>query len=154
MLVVTPQKRIAIVGTRPPSSKAGSCSTAAWAAIERDVLRVLHELHRRHGHLLCIVSGGAAGVDTLAHDFAIAHDLSRIIIRPNYNPDAGYPAVAAPCVRNQWIVDHAEAMFAWPKDTGRGGTDDAIAKMRKTHGDASVCVRKPWEPARVGGARV
>ena len=54
-----------------------------------------------------IISGGAAGVDTLAERFADANGISKLILRPNY---ARFGR-AAPLKRNEQMVDIADCVL-------------------------------------------
>ena len=54
-----------------------------------------------------VISGGAAGVDTLAEQFADSHRLSKYIIRPQYDRYGR----AAPIKRNEQMVDMADAVL-------------------------------------------
>ena len=57
-----------------------------------------------------IVSGGAAGVDTSARDYAIAHGLRLTEFRPDY---ARYGR-SAPLRRNRQIVEYADlVLLGW-----------------------------------------
>ena len=63
-----------------------------------------------------IVSGGAAGVDTSARDYAIAHGLRLTEFRPDYTRYGR----SAPLRRNRQIVEYAESgasllgrLFPW-----------------------------------------
>ena len=57
-----------------------------------------------------IISGGAAGVDTLAEHYADAHGISKLILRPNY---ARFGR-AAPLKRNEEMVDLADlVLIVW-----------------------------------------
>ena len=57
-----------------------------------------------------IISGGAAGVDTLAENYADKHRLSKYIIRPCYK----IYGRAAPLKRNEQMVDMAdEIIVVW-----------------------------------------
>ena len=57
-----------------------------------------------------IISGGAAGVDTLAERFSDANGISKLILRPNY---ARFGR-AAPLKRNEQMVDIADmAIVVW-----------------------------------------
>lgn len=134
-------KRVAFVGTRPHDPRrADSCPADAWTMIEEDVLRTLFAVVHKHGHIV-IVTGGATGVDTIAEDFARRHRLSRIVHVPDYDGTANKRA--APCIRNQLIVNDCEVMLAWPKPSREGGTEDAIRKMTKKNA-AGLFVREPW----------
>jgi len=137
--VLTP-KRIAIVGTRPPTGNSDTCSPEVYGCIELDVCRVLEALLRKHGERLVIVSGGAEGVDTMGEDFARANNLSRLIWRPRYKTGE-WPPKAAPMIRNEWIVRDADCVIAWPSPRG-GGTANAIGHAKRL--GKPLQVRRPW----------
>ena len=54
-----------------------------------------------------IISGGAAGIDTLAEQYADSHRLSKYIMRPSYERYGR----AAPLKRNRAMVDMADAVL-------------------------------------------
>lgn len=54
-----------------------------------------------------VISGGACGIDTLAERYADLHRLSKYIIRPRYE----LYGRAAPCKRNEQMVDMADALL-------------------------------------------
>ena len=54
-----------------------------------------------------IISGGAAGVDTIAEAYADAHRLSKLILRPRYDKYGR----AAPIRRNEAMVELADAVL-------------------------------------------
>ena len=65
-----------------------------------------------------IISGGAAGVDTLAERYADAHGISKLILRPDYRRYGR----AAPLKRNERMVELADALvIIW--DGSSRGTD-------------------------------
>ena len=63
-----------------------------------------------------IISGGAGGVDTLAEEYADAHRISKVIIRPKYE----LYGRAAPLKRNEEMVDMADAVLAIWDGKSRG----------------------------------
>ena len=63
-----------------------------------------------------IISGGAAGVDTLAAEYAKEHGLKLTVFLPNYERYGR----AAPIIRNREIVDYAEAVIAFWNGKSRG----------------------------------
>ena len=54
-----------------------------------------------------IISGGAAGVDTLAEKYADEHRISKLILRPNYR----FFGKGAPIKRNRAMVDLADSVL-------------------------------------------
>ncbi len=54
-----------------------------------------------------IISGGAAGIDTAAEQYADAHRISKLILRPRYD----LYGRAAPIKRNEEMVDAADAVL-------------------------------------------
>lgn len=54
-----------------------------------------------------IISGGAAGIDTLAEQYADEHGLEKIIVRPKYSRYRR----AAPLKRNEQMVDMADLVL-------------------------------------------
>ena len=63
-----------------------------------------------------IVSGGAAGVDTCAAEYANAHGIKLKIFYPQYNRYGR----AAPILRNQNIVDYADKVIAFWDGESKG----------------------------------
>lgn len=55
-----------------------------------------------------IISGGAKGMDTVAENYADAHGIEKLIIRPQYERYGR----AAPLKRNEEMVDAADAVLA------------------------------------------
>jgi len=76
-----------------------------------------------------IISGGAAGVDTLAEKYADAHGIPKRIFLPDY----GEYGASAPFVRNRRIVDAADLVVAiWDgKSRGTRYTLDYAIEMGK-----------------------
>lgn len=73
-----------------------------------------------------ILSGGAAGIDSLAEQFADTHKLSKIILRPKYN----LYGRAAPLRRNEELVHLAdEILIIW--DGKSHGTMHTINYAKK-----------------------
>lgn len=74
-----------------------------------------------------IFSGGARGVDTLARQYALLHDIPFTEIRPDY---VRY-SKGAPLRRNMEIIARADMVIAlW--DGKSTGTAQVIAECRKT----------------------
>ena len=63
-----------------------------------------------------IISGGAEGIDRLAEEYADLHRLSKIILRPRYE----LYGRAAPLMRNEKMVDAADAVLIVWDGTSRG----------------------------------
>lgn len=76
-----------------------------------------------------IISGGAAGIDKLAEEYADLHHLSKYIIRPRYD----IYGRAAPIKRNEQMVDMAdEILVIWDgKSKGSVHTIKYANKMNK-----------------------
>lgn len=77
----------------------------------------------------CIISGGAIGIDTQAENYADAHGIPTIIIRPEYEKYGKQ----APLVRNKRIVESADCVLAfWDgKSRGTSYTIDYAKKIGK-----------------------
>lgn len=73
------------------------------------------------------VHGGAAGFDTQVAEYAKAHAIPQVIIRPDY---ATY-GKSAPLVRDRMIVDAADCLFACYDGRKTGGTFYTLAYARK-----------------------
>ena len=75
-----------------------------------------------------VISGGAAGIDTLAEQYADLHHLSKIIMRPQYK----LYGRAAPIKRNEYMVDMADAVLVvW--DGKSKGTANTVRYAEKTN---------------------
>ena len=73
-----------------------------------------------------IISGGAKGMDTLAEQYADAHGIEKLIVRPQYEK---YGRVA-PIKRNEEMVDACDAVLAiW--DGESKGTKYTLNYARK-----------------------
>lgn len=76
---------------------------------------------------LIVVTGGAAGVDTLAYRWCGKHNIFCAVIVPDYHR---YPGYMAPIMRNQIIAEIAdEALIFW--DGSSTGTKNAIESFKK-----------------------
>lgn len=73
-----------------------------------------------------IVSGGADGIDSLAERLAKEINIPIKIFPPDYSKFGKI----APLIRNQEIVDYADACIAFPSN-GSKGTNDTIKKFEK-----------------------
>ena len=82
-----------------------------------------------------IVSGGAKGIDTLAERFADTHNLSKIIIKPQYE----LYGKAAPIIRNQEMVKIADKILVIWDGISRG-TKFTINFAKKMNKDMNVIV--------------
>ena len=81
-----------------------------------------------------IISGGANGIDTLAEEYADAHRISKVIIRPKYE----LYGRAAPLKRNEEMVDMADAVLViW--DGKSRGTKYTVDYAKK-HGKAVTVI--------------
>ena len=76
-----------------------------------------------------IISGGAAGVDTLAEKYADKKGISKLILRPDYKRYGK----AAPIIRNKMMVDLCDALIViWDeKSKGTKHTIDYAQKEKK-----------------------
>jgi hypothetical protein len=63
--------------------------------------------------------GGAPGFDSQVEEFAKAHGIHQVIVRPNY---LRYPPKVAPHVRNREIVDACDVLVTCWDGRKRGGT--------------------------------
>jgi len=73
-----------------------------------------------------IISGGAQGVDTLAEQYADAHRISKLILRPQYH----IYGRAAPIKRNESMVEISDVVLViW--DGISKGTKQTIAYAKK-----------------------
>lgn len=70
-----------------------------------------------------IISGGAAGVDTIAETYAANHGIPFIKFEANWSKHGK----AAGPIRNQLIIDAATHVIAFPSRSGKG-TQDSIKK--------------------------
>lgn len=110
---------IAIVGSR---------SFSDAALLKRQVLRAFPGI-------TCIISGGAAGADSLARELAVALKLSYYEVLPDWKT---YGRAAGP-VRNKEIIDRADAVIAMWDGRSRG-TASAI-RLAENAGKRVVVVR-------------
>ena len=76
-----------------------------------------------------IISGGAKGVDNLAEEYADAHKISKLILRPDYNKYGK----AAPLLRNRKMVELADkVIIIWDgRSRGTKFTFDYATKLGK-----------------------
>ena len=73
-----------------------------------------------------VISGGAAGIDRIAEEYADSHRLSKYIMRPQYNRYGR----SAPLKRNERMVDLADAiLIIW--DGHSGGTQYTLKYAQK-----------------------
>ncbi len=137
-------KRIAIVGTRPPSSVTYRDSLALRKAqraefdvIHEDVVRFIADLSD-----VVIISGGANGVDSIAENAARLLKLPVVIHEPDYEK---YGPKRAPLERNTLIVIDCEDLHAWPSSWS-SGTWDPVNKARAS--GKPLTVHEPWKAAQ------
>ncbi len=102
--------KVAIVGSRKPGS-----------VTEQEMIR-----HIPAG-CSAVISGGAAGVDTLAAQSAQTLGLPLVVIRPEYDRYGK----AAPIVRNQEIVRRADFVLAFWDGISKG-TRSVLLECIKT----------------------
>ncbi len=74
----------------------------------------------------CIVSGGAAGADKLAEDFADEYAINKKIYKPNYKKHGRFAAHE----RNTEIIMDSDIVFAFWNGTSTG-TKDSIDKAER-----------------------
>ena len=84
-----------------------------------------------------IVSGGAAGVDTCAAEYAKANGISLTEFLPQYDKYGR----GAPIVRNKQIVDYADKVIAFWDGSSRG-TASVIKYARKTGKPCEIIICK------------
>ncbi|MDP2455132.1 MULTISPECIES: DUF2493 domain-containing protein [unclassified Kaistella] len=89
---------------------------------------VLNEYIDNKTFINAIVSGGAAGTDTLAEKYAAEMEIELIVYRPDYKK---YGRSAA-LLRNTEIVEKSDIVFAFWDGKSRG-TMDSINKAKKMH---------------------
>lgn len=121
--------RLAIIGSRvvPATAYQLLCDTIRWRFGGNDVLWVDE-----------VISGGAAGVDTLAErwvyetnalfrPFGVVEKVKLTVIRPDYE---AYPGRVAPLMRNELIIKAADWVLALHDGVSRG-TLNALDHARK-----------------------
>lgn len=76
-----------------------------------------------------IITGGAAGIDTLAEQYADKHKISKLILHPKYN----LYRKAAPLIRNNEMVDICDfILIFWDgKSKGTKHTIEYAKSQRK-----------------------
>ncbi|MBQ9162295.1 MAG: hypothetical protein IJX74_03370 [Clostridia bacterium] len=74
-----------------------------------------------------IVSGGAAGIDTCAAEYAVQNGIKLTVFKPEYSKYGR----AAPIVRNKQIVDYSDIVIAFWDGKSRG-TKSVIDYCEKT----------------------
>ena len=105
--------RIAIVGSREPK-------------ISYERFCEIVTKYTQRNKVDKIVSGGAAGIDTFARQYAEERGIKLVEFLPDYEKDGR----GAPLVRNQKIVDASDVMFAFPCGECKG-THNSIEKAKK-----------------------
>lgn len=88
----------------------------------------------------CIVSGGAKGADSMAEEWALAHNVETRIFYPDYK---AYEK-RAPLVRNELIIREADAVLAFWDGESRG-TAHALDYARRA-GRPTKIIRYEPEP--------
>lgn len=129
--------KIAIVGSR------GLDDSRVEAAIEKAL-----ETESRNG--LVIISGGAAGVDRIAEDWAKRNKIAVHVIRPDWQTNG----MAAGYLRNTDIVLASDRVLAiW--DGQSKGTADTVRKAHQYDRPVEVVKMKPMveETARLSSSR-
>lgn len=106
------QKSVAVVGSR------GMVHVPGLLARLAELLAA--------GELAQVVSGGAAGVDSLAADWCRAHQVPLLVLRPDYAAHGP----AAPHVRNAAIVQRADLVLVVWDGRSRGTLSAARVAAR------------------------
>ena len=88
-----------------------------------------------------IVSGGARGVDTSAKEYADTHGLKFKEFLPEYEKYGR----RAPLVRNDLIIDYADAVIAFWDGTSKG-TKYVIDRCKKVNKDIKIYVKIKVNP--------
>ena len=90
-----------------------------------------------------VISGGAAGVDTLAENWALQHGKTLTVIRPDYRRFNGR---LAPIMRNREIVRRADAVFILWDGQSRGS---AHTKREAQRQGKTVHERRTTDPGQL-----
>ncbi|MBQ7225114.1 MAG: DUF2493 domain-containing protein [Clostridia bacterium] len=73
-----------------------------------------------------IITGGAKGVDTVAEKYADKHNISKLVLRPQYNRFGK----GAPLKRNEEMIDIADSVLViW--DGKSRGTNYTVTKAKE-----------------------
>lgn len=98
------------------------------AAVSRELARVVRlERQRDAGARLCLVQGGCAGADLLAHSVCVSQKFWRIL---TYHADWSRGASEGP-VRNQRMIDDARPHYALVfMDERSKGTRDCLRRLQ------------------------
>lgn len=106
---------------------------------DREFLEV--ELNKRlsENDNFFIVSGGAAGADTFAEEWAKKNRIRCVIFKPQYDK---YPPKVAPIMRNEQIVKFCTHFLAFHDGKSRG-TNNAIEWARKYKRPLEIIYYKP-----------
>ena len=83
-----------------------------------------------------IITGGANGVDTLAEQYADAHKISKLVLRPQY----GRYGRGAPLKRNEAMVQIADAVLVIWDGTSKGTLH--TVRFAEKSGKALTLVKK------------
>jgi predicted Rossmann fold nucleotide-binding protein DprA/Smf involved in DNA uptake len=93
--------------------------TGSRKATAQDYARLAAAIQKHAPEATTILHGGAQGADQLAEQYAQAHALPTVVIRPDYEQ---WPAKVAPLKRNNELVDLADGVIALYKGKRKGGT--------------------------------
>ena len=115
-------KFIGIVGSRPPKNN-DNRNLEIWNNLQIHLANWLKE-NLKQDH--CLVSGMAAGVDSLGETFARENRIAYLIFPPKELSWTWFHA------RNKQIVDNSNIVYGWTTPWSRG-TDDTL-KMAKESG--------------------
>jgi len=128
--------RIAIVGSRPESMHFNGKDKSLVFKLVMD--KIMASLIYHTGNP-CLVSGGAAGVDSLAEGMAKGFGIPNIIFHPEwtkYGKSAGFK-------RNQKIVDAADIIIAFHFNDS-AGTADTIRRAKESGKQLTVYTLMEW----------
>ena len=93
--------------------------TGSRRATAQDYAGLAAAIQKHAPEARTILHGGAQGADQLAEQYAQAHGLPTVVIRPDYDQ---WPAKVAPLKRNHELVDLADGVIALYKGKRKGGT--------------------------------
>ena len=97
------------------------------ATHEKDYEKLKAAIEKHYPDATEIIHGGAKGIDTLAGIYAAEKELKETIVKPDYKNHA--PKIA-PLVRNTKLVELADVVLCYFKESKKGGTADTARKAR------------------------
>lgn len=90
------------------------------------IIQMIDQFIKECGEPSMIVSGGASGVDRIAKEYAIEHDIQYVEFPANWDI---YGRGAGP-IRNKQIVENSDIVFAFPSQSSKGTLNTMmLAKM-------------------------